>query len=197
MWRTDPGGTLLRTSQLNIAKRFHYGIPGPKSLWHLNGNHNLIRWGFVIHGCVDGFLRRIMFFKCSNNNKAVTVLHLFLNAVQEFGFPSRVRADQGTDNVEVARSMISHPSRGPGGGSFIAGISCHNQGIERFWRDLFHKCSFLFYYIFFYFKDSGILDISDAIHLFCLHYVFTPTINQHVENSEVVRTIIHFPRSQI
>ncbi|CAH3151169.1 unnamed protein product [Porites evermanni] len=109
LWRTDPGGILLRTSQLNIANRRHYSIPGPKSLWHLNGNHKLIRWGFVIH-----------------------VLHLFLNAVQEFGFPSRVRGDQGTDNVEVARGMISHPSRGPGGGSFIAGISCHNQGIERF-----------------------------------------------------------------
>ena len=57
-----------------------------------------------------------LFLKCSNNNKAVTVLQLFLDAVQEFGLPSRVRGDQGTENVEVARSMISHPSRGPGRG---------------------------------------------------------------------------------
>lgn len=57
-----------------------------------------------------------LFLKCSNNNKAVTVLQLFLDAVQEFGLPSRVTGDQGTENVEVARSMISHPSRGPGRG---------------------------------------------------------------------------------
>lgn len=85
-----------------------------------------------------------MFLKCSTNNQAATVLQLFLNAVREFGIPSRVRGDQGTKNIQVARYMISHPTSGPGRGSFIAGKSCHNQRIENFWRDLFHGCTFLF-----------------------------------------------------
>ena len=105
---------------------------------------------FAIHGCLDGHLRRIMFLNCSTNNKAARVLQLFLNEIQNFGIPSRIRSDQGTENVEVARYMISHPNRGPGRGSFIARKSCRNPRIERFWRDLFQGCTFLFYHIFCY-----------------------------------------------
>ena len=90
LWRTDPAGILLRTTQLNIINRRHYSVQGPCSLWHMDGNHKLIKWGFVIHGCVDGFTRRIMFLKCNLDNKANTVLELFQSAVQTFGLPSRV-----------------------------------------------------------------------------------------------------------
>ena len=63
LWRTDPSGILLQTSQLNIVSRRHYSVPGPRSLWHLDGNHKLIRWEFVSHGCLDGYSRRIYVFE--------------------------------------------------------------------------------------------------------------------------------------
>ena len=181
LWRTDPSGILLRTSLLTIVIPRHYSVPGPRSLWHLDGNYKLIRWGFVIHGCLDGYSRRFMFLNCSTNSKAATVLQIFLNAIQNFGIPSRIRGDQDTENIEVARYMMSHPNRGPGRGSFIAGKSCHNQRIERFWRDLFHGCTFLFYHIFCYLEDTGLLNLHSATHLFCLHFVVTPRINQYLE----------------
>ena len=166
--------------QLNLVQRRHYSVPGPLSLWHLDGNDKLIRWGFVIHGCVDGYSRRVMFLKASTNNKAKTVFTLFMEATEKFGLPQRVRGDQGVENVDVAWFMFSNPSRGPGRGSYIVGKSCHNQRIERFWRDLFHGCTFIFYYVFWFLEENSYLDISDATHLFCLHYVFTPRINRHL-----------------
>ena len=79
---------------------------------HIDGNHKLIRWGFVIHGSIDGFSRKIMYLR-SYANKASSVLNVFQNSIHKFGFPSRVRADQGMENVEVARFMLTQPSRGP------------------------------------------------------------------------------------
>ena len=47
---------------------------------------------------------------------------LFLEAVTEYGLPSRVRADHGGENVEVGRFMIRH--RGPGRGRFYCRKEC-------------------------------------------------------------------------
>ena len=72
-----------------------------------------------MYGCIDGYSRRIIYLQCSDNNRAVTVFQLFNKAVMENGLPSRVRADRGGENAQVASYMLSHPLRGPGRGSLL------------------------------------------------------------------------------
>lgn len=115
-----------------------YSVPGANSLWHHDGQHGeyrsllrckyrsnsaiatgLIRLKIVIHCFIDGKSCLVTGIRASNNNRAQTVLDLFLHAVSTYGTPSRVRGDHGTENVLVAAWMEEH--RGLNRGSYIWG----------------------------------------------------------------------------
>ena len=84
------------------------------------GTAGLIKYKLVIHCFIDGHSRFVTGLRVNTNNRAETVLNLFLEATEKHGVPSRVRGDHGTENVEVARWMIEF--RGEGRGSYIYGM---------------------------------------------------------------------------
>jgi hypothetical protein len=142
--RVDPINSQIRWAAL--VHRRKYNVPGPNSLWHIDGHHSLVRWGFVLHGAIDGYSRLIVFLKCSTNNYKETVSELFENAIAEIGVPSRIRTDKGGENVLLWEKM--EDLRGSNRGSFLASSSVHNQRIERLWRDVWNSVACEFYYIF-------------------------------------------------
>ena len=176
--RVDPLGVAARKCQ-SIQRRV-YCVSRPLALWHFDGNHKLIRWRFVVHGCVDGYTRIPVFLHCHTNNKANTVLLSFLSAVREWGLPSRVRCDRGGENVAVVEYMIN--KRGTDRGSALVGRSVHNQRVERLWRDVYRDVLDLFYGIFMSMEDIGILDPINEIDIWCLHYCFCHVINTKLKS---------------
>ena len=129
--RVDAGG--VRSRSVKLIQRRTYYAKGANYVWHMDGNHKLVRWKFVIHGAVDGYSRLVTFLKCSTNNRASTVLDSFIAATQNFGLPKKLRTDLGGENVEAWDYMVSHHGDES---CIITGSSVHNERIERMWRDV-------------------------------------------------------------
>lgn len=172
--KLDPIGTALRGHVAVYRRR--YSVPYPNYLWHLDGNHKLIHWRLVVHACIDGFSRMIIYLTCANNNLASTVLSSFEEGVSEYGLPMKIRTDHGLENVYAARYMLQH--RGTGRGSVLTGRSVHNVRVERLHRDAYSGVLCHYASLFSHMENQGILNADSEEHLFVLHQVFLPRINQ-------------------
>ena len=133
-----------------------------------------------MHGGIDGYSRLPVFLKCSTTNTAEKVLEYFLDAIQRYGRPLRVESDMGRENIEVAEYMWSHQHAGIGQG-MIMGRSVHNQRIERLWCDVYQGCLSLYYSIFTYLERCQLLYPCNELHLFILHYIYQPRIQQSLD----------------
>ncbi len=145
-----------------------------------------------MHGGVDGYSRLITFLKAADNNKASTVLERFVEGCRQWGLPSRVRCDHGSENSDVVDYMTR--VRNNHSNPVIQGASVHNQRIERLWVDVWKDVVHVFYNLFYYLEQSGHLNPDDDVDLYSLHYIYLPRINKclqdfvHQWNNHGIRT---------
>jgi hypothetical protein len=172
--KLDPVGTALR-GHVAIYRR-KYNVPYPNFLWHLDGNHKLINWRMVVHACIDGFSRMIIYLSCKNNNLASTVFDLFVDGVSKYGLPKKIRTDHGLENVHAARYMLQQ--RGTDCGSVLTGRSVHNVRVERLHRDVYSGVLCHYALLFTFMEEEGLLNVNSEEYLLALQEVFIPRINR-------------------
>ena len=136
----DPEGVESRTKKRLRRRLYH--ARGPNFIWHMDGHDKLKPYGFSVHGCIDGFSRKLIWLEVGPSNKKPEIIAKFyLDAVQNLGgVPERVRADDGTENgvVEAIHTYLrsTHDGSSTGLGSFLIGRSTSNQRIEAYWSQL-------------------------------------------------------------
>lgn len=177
------GVDLRRNRRLNRRK---YVTRGPNYVWHIDGHDKLKPYGFSIHGCIDGFSRKIMWLEVGPSNKLPDVIaQYYLNAVSKYGCPRNVKADDGTEHaliepIHVALRMIDSDEN-TALNSFSITTSPQNQRIEAYWSIL-QRDRIGWWKNFF--QDLVDLDMfnCDSVIIECIRFCFLPLIRKELNS---------------
>jgi hypothetical protein len=137
-------------------RRRMYRAKGPNFIWHIDGYDKLKPFGFSIHG------------------------------VQQIGgLPCIVRADAGTENVNVSgiQRFLRRNDQDSfkGEKSFMYGRSTSNQRIESWWS--FLRKSFTDWWMIFFkiMRENGEYCDENPIHVECLKYCFMALLKEELQ----------------
>ncbi|XP_065680522.1 uncharacterized protein LOC136094498 [Hydra vulgaris] len=177
-------------------KRRVYSSQGPNFVWHVDGYDKLKPYGFPIHGCIDGFSRKIIWLKlCRTNKDPVIPAHFYLNALKEFKVcPDTLRTDCGTENGIIAaiHSFVHNDIN-----AHKYGSSQSNQRIENLWSNLkrTYTTSFIEYFKRMVFNDD--LRLGDCFQMECVWFSYSELIQFELDkmkeewNSHNIRKTRH------
>ncbi|XP_065909324.1 uncharacterized protein [Dysidea avara] len=156
---------------------------GPDYIWHCDGYDKLKPYGFAIHGCIDGYSRRILWLHVSpSNNDPYIIAGYYLNCVEKLaGCPTILRTDRGTENTNIAFLRDQHDDPFAKEKSFMYGRSTSNQHIEAWWGQLRKNAAQWWMDYFKALRESGELDDSSEYHIDCLRYCFMDLIQAELD----------------
>ena len=80
----DPDGVEVRKT--HRLRRRQYTCPGPNKVWHADGYDKIKPFGFQIHGCIDGYSRKVLWLYITRSiNLPDNMAAYYLDAVREHG----------------------------------------------------------------------------------------------------------------
>ena len=169
----NPEGVSMRKKK--TIKRRTYETNGPFDVFHIDGNDKLKRFGFAIHGCIDGFSRKLIWlFVSTTNNDPLVAANFYLKAITNLGrAPNTLRMDLGTENVYCEELQVFFTKNR---NSFLYAVSGRNQQIETFWSRL--KKLNLFWCLDFFsdLRKCRIFNLGSQFHREVLIFSFMPVI---------------------
>ena len=207
MREVDPRGVEQRKSR--CLRRRMYVSPGSNFCWHIDGYDKLKPFGFSIHGCVDGFSRRIIWLEVQRSNKnPKCIAKYFLNHVKAArGCPVRVYTDPGTENGLVAGIQCYLRADGldeyAGSKSHKYVTSTCNQRIECQWSHFRKQRSSWWIDFFHDLHESDILDLTNHLHKETLWFCFADLLQTDLDkvkdywNSHRIRKSKHATASGV
>ena len=91
-----------RKKRRNLRRRKYFSA-GPNYPWHIDGHDKIKPFGFSLHGCIDGFSRRLIWLEVSSSNKKAEILGKFyLHAVRQLqSIPKKLKANDGTEHAII------------------------------------------------------------------------------------------------
>ena len=170
----DPQGVQERTA--HRLRRRAYQNPGPNAAWHCDGYDKLKPYGFPIHGCLDGWSRKILWlFVTRSNNQPHNIAAYYLETVRKYrGCPVNLITDLGTENG-IMTGIHAFFRNNPDSHRYVS--SPRNQRIESWWA--FFRRSHTSWWIN-YFKDITMeeVDMTRQLHSECLWFCFAPLLQR-------------------
>lgn len=178
MREMDPEGCEQRKSK--SLKRRSYFSSGPNYTWHVDGYDKLKPYGFPIHGCIDGWSRKIMWLKVTkSNNHPDIIANFYLNCVAELGgCPVKLRTDCGTENGVMAAMQCTFQQDAD---AHKYGSSPANQRIEGWWS--FYRKNRSGWWIDFFksLMEQEIFNPGDEIQMACLWFCFAQLLQDDLD----------------
>ena len=186
----DPIG--VETRREKKLRRRVYSGNGPNFIWHIDGHDKLKPYGFSIHGCIDGFSRRLIWLEVGPTNKKPEVIaKYYLDAIKQVGgVPRKVRSDDGTENcmIEAIHTFLrtNNNDEDAGLSSFLIGSSTSNQRIEAYWSHLDREGPGWWQNFFKDLRDLGLFNDADPVQVDCIRFCFMRVLRK--ELNEVAKS---------
>ena len=194
MREMDPEGCEQRRAR--SLKRRSYFSSGPNYTWHVDGYDKLKRYGFPIHGCIDGWRRKIMWLTVTkSNNYPEIIANFYLNSVAELrGFKVKPRADCGTENGMMAAMQCTFQEDAE---AHKYGSSPSNQKIEG-WSAFYRRNRSGWWINFFKsLLEQEVFNPGDEIQMACLWFCFAQLLQDDLDkvkehwNTHLIRRSRH------